>query len=248
MARLYGGAGAARIAAAHVAVVGVGGVGSWAAECLARSGVGHLTLIDLDHVAESNINRQVHALDSTLGMAKVLALAARIRDINPDCQVHLVEDFLDPSNAARLLTGAADGVIDCVDQVSAKVAIAAHCRDHHRALVTCGAAGGKRDAARLQVADLALATHDPLLASTRQQLRKLHGFAAATPKKPRPMGVIAVFSSEPVLTPDQCDAQSAPQGLSCAGYGSAMHVTATMGLLAAGHCLNRIVATTGKNL
>jgi tRNA A37 threonylcarbamoyladenosine dehydratase len=230
MARLYGAAGAARIAAAHVCVVGVGGVGSWAAECLARSGVGALTLIDLDHVAESNINRQVHALDSTLGMAKVTALAARIAQINPQCAVTQIEEFVTPENVGTLMPRC-DAVIDCIDQVRAKVALAAWCQARKIALVMCGAAGGKRDAGRLKLADLSQTTHDPLLAKVRANLRREHGFAAAGQK----MRLAAVFSDEPMATADVCDD---PQGLSCAGYGSAMHVTAAMGLLAAGSLIS----------
>ncbi|MGL4573742.1 MAG: tRNA threonylcarbamoyladenosine dehydratase [Burkholderiaceae bacterium] len=230
MVRLYGAQGAARIATAHVCVVGVGGVGSWATECLARSGVGKLTLIDLDHVAESNINRQVHALTPTLGMAKVAALAQRIGDINPQCAVHQIEEFITPENVASLMPQC-DAVIDCIDQVRAKVALAAWCKAQNIRLMMCGAAGGKRQAARIRLADLAQTTHDPLLAKVRSGLRRDHGFAAVG----RAMGVTTVYSDEPMVT---ADLSADPQGLSCAGYGSAMHITAAMGLMAAGEILN----------
>jgi tRNA threonylcarbamoyladenosine dehydratase len=244
LARLYGDVAAQRIANAHVCVVGLGGVGSWAAECLARSSVGTLTLIDLDNIAESNINRQIHALTPTVGMPKVAALRQRFAQINPACTVHLIEDFITPGNVQRLMPQQpqwllCDAVIDCTDQVHAKAALAAWCQAQQVALVMCGAAGGKQDAARLQVADLSQATHDPLLAAVRAQLRRVHGFAkvAAPSAKPMPMGVAAIFSPEPVRLPPVCNDL---QGLSCAGYGSAMHVTATMGLLAAGHVINQI--------
>jgi tRNA threonylcarbamoyladenosine dehydratase len=242
LARLYGEAGAQRIARAHVCVVGVGGVGSWAAECLARSGVGTLTLIDLDNVAESNINRQVHALTVTLGMPKVAALSERIAQINPGCKVLQIEDFVAPENVQTLVPKCG-ALIDCTDQVRAKTALAAHCRAQNIAFIMCGAAGGKRDAARLAVTDLSQTTHDPLLAKVRTLLRRDYGFARAATKaqtatKTARMHVSAVYSTEAVKMPEVCE--DGPQGLSCAGYGSAMHVTAAMGLLAAGQVLNWI--------
>jgi tRNA threonylcarbamoyladenosine dehydratase len=243
LARLYGADGAARIAAAHVCVVGVGGVGSWAAECLVRSSVGALTLIDLDNVAESNINRQIHALTETVGMPKVAALAARIAQINPQCRVTQIEEFVTAENVQTLLPRC-DAVIDCVDQVRAKAALAAWCKAQNIALVMCGAAGGKRDAAQLKLADLSQTPHDPLLAKVRAHLRREHGFAraaAAVKGKAARLGVLAVYSAEPVRMPDASD--DSPQGLSCAGYGSAMHVTASMGLLAAGAIINQITET-----
>ncbi|HEY5323316.1 MAG TPA: ThiF family adenylyltransferase, partial [Caldimonas sp.] len=175
--RLYGDAAYLRIRAARIAVVGVGGVGSWTAEALARSGVAALTLIDLDHVAESNVNRQVQALGSTLGMAKVEALRARIADIHPGCIVHAVEEFADPANWPGLLPEAVDAVVDACDQGRAKAAIAAWALAAGVPLVTVGAAGGKRSPERVEVGDLAAATHDPVLAALRQRLRKFHGAA-----------------------------------------------------------------------
>ena len=161
--RLYGMEGAANIRAAHVAVVGVGGVGSWAAEALARSAVGELTLVDLDHVAESNINRQVHALEATLGQAKVTAMRERIAQINPGCVVHAVDEFAAPDNWPALLPAGVTAVIDACDEVKAKVAMAAWALRTGTLLVACGAAGGKRLAHRVDVDDLAHTTHDPLL-------------------------------------------------------------------------------------
>ncbi len=229
LARLYGEAGAQRLAGAHVAVIGVGGVGSWAAEALARSGVGELTLIDLDHVAESNINRQIQALDSTLGMAKVQALARRIGDINPDCRVHAVEEFVDPDNVEALLPEGLDAVLDCCDQVRAKAALAALAQRRGVTVVLCGAAGGKRLAQRVDVLDLAEVRDDPLLAKVRYRLRRAHG-------APRvgPMGLRCVCSREPVRRSATASCDAAPQGLNCAGYGSSVMVTATFGMVAAG--------------
>jgi tRNA A37 threonylcarbamoyladenosine dehydratase len=227
--RLHGDAAYARLRAARVAVVGLGGVGSWAAEALARSGVAELTLIDLDHIAESNINRQVHALESTLGQAKVQALKERIAQIHPACVVHTVEAFVDEENVAELLRAdAIDGVIDCCDQVRAKAALAAWASGNRLPLVCVGAAGGKVQPQRVECADLAEVTHDPLLASLRQRLRQRHGAA-----RRGPMGVACVFSREPVRQPDAHCAPVSGSGLNCAGYGSSVMVTATFGLVAA---------------
>lgn len=247
--RLYGDHALARLSAAHACVVGVGGVGSWAAEALARSGVGRLTLIDLDHVAESNINRQAHALDTTLGQAKVQAMADRIHAINPLCRVTQVDDFLTPENAAELLHGF-DVVIDAVDNVSAKIALAVHCRQHGMVLVMAGGAGGKTDPTSIRVDDLSRTEQDPLLAKVRSQLRKTHGF----PRDPRrKFGIEAVYSCEPLRFPAAiCDGGSllqgnAPQGLACAGYGSSMAMTASVGLFAAARALEHVLRAPRDN-
>jgi tRNA threonylcarbamoyladenosine dehydratase len=236
--RLYGEAGCARVRAARIAVVGVGGVGSWAAEALARSGVAALTLIDFDHVAESNINRQVQALSSTLGMAKVEALAGRIADIHPGCAVHGVEDFATPDNWPALLPQPVDAVIDACDQVRAKQALAAWALRERAAFVCVGAAGGKRLAQAVDVDDLAQVTHDPLLAALRQRLRRDHG----APRQGKPMGVRCVFSREPVRLPEGADcAADVETNLACHGYGSSVTVTATFGFAAAGEALRQLM-------
>jgi tRNA A37 threonylcarbamoyladenosine dehydratase len=238
--RLYGDAGYARVRAARVAVVGVGGVGSWAAEALARCGVASLTLIDLDHVAESNVNRQVQALGATLGMAKVQALAQRIADIHPGCVVHGVEQFVDADNWPGLLPQAVDGVIDACDQVRAKVALASWARGQREtAFVTVGAAGGKQLPQRVDVDDMALATHDPLLAALRQRLRK----DDAAPHKGA-LGVRCVFSREAVRRPDAACDVPLQRDLNCHGYGSSVMVTATFGLAAASDVLQQLLVRT----
>lgn len=238
--RLYGVSGAQAIRQAHVAVVGIGGVGSWAVEALARSGVGELTLIDLDHVAQSNINRQVHALASTLGQAKVQAMAERIAQINPACRVHGIEEFVEPQNWALLAPAGVTAVIDACDQVSAKVAMAAWARDKQALFISVGAAGGKRLAHKVDIDDLASTTHDPLLAQLRYQLRKHHG----APREGRKIGVACVFSREPVAPPDaSCAVEGEGDGsLNCHGYGSAASVTATFGFCAAGWVMDRIAS------
>jgi tRNA threonylcarbamoyladenosine dehydratase len=230
--RLYGGAAFPRLQAAHVVVIGVGGVGSWAAECLARTGVGRLTLIDLDVVGESNINRQIHALDATLGANKVDVMAQRIASYAPHCRVVTVDEWITPDNVADLVPLDAACVVDCIDQVRSKTALAALCVARGQALVICGAAGGKTDLSQLAVGDLAHVTHDPLLAALRSDLRKNHGFAGGAVKgKPKKMGLSCVYIAQPVARPN--DAAAANGGLNCAGYGSVMAVTASMGLRAA---------------
>lgn len=225
--RLYGDLGYARLRALRVAVVGLGGVGSWAAEALARSGVAGLMLIDFDHVAESNINRQVQALGRTVGQSKGEALRDRFADIHPGCAVQLVDDFATAENWPGLLPGPVDAVIDACDQILAKRALAAWALGSGTPFVTVGAAGGKRHAHRVDADDLAAATHDPLLAALRQRLRKEHG-------APRtgPMGLRCVFSRESVAMPagDECAVDGS---LNCHGYGSSVMVTATFGMVAA---------------
>jgi tRNA threonylcarbamoyladenosine dehydratase len=245
--RLYGAAAFSRLVTAHAVVVGVGGVGSWAAEALARSGVGRISLIDLDHVAESNINRQIHALDATLGQAKVLAMAARIAAINPDCRVNCIEDFVTPDNVGTLLPQA-DVVIDCIDQVVAKAALLAWSRQHRIAVITCGAAGGRRDPTRIRRDDLARATGDPLLAKLRHRLRRDHGFPREIGSGRRnEFGILAVYSDEPVRAPvaqADCDVeQQQSQGLACTGYGSSVTVTAPLGFAAAALALDVLART-----
>ena len=224
--RLYGDAGYGRLRALRVAVVGLGGVGSWSVEALARSGVAELTLIDLDHVAESNINRQVQALGATLGQSKAEALRERIADIHPGCKVHAVEEFVDESNWPALLPQPVDAVIDACDQVRAKAAMAAWAAASGTLLVMVGAAGGKHRAQAVELGDLSEVTHDPLLASLRQRLRKQHGA-----RREGKMGLRCVFSREAVVAPaDNCDVDGS---LNCHGYGSSVAVTATFGMVAA---------------
>jgi tRNA A37 threonylcarbamoyladenosine dehydratase len=240
--RLYGVPGAQAIRCSHVVVVGIGGVGSWTAEALARSGVAELTLIDLDHVAESNINRQIHALESTLGMAKVQAMRERIALINPQCKVHTIEEFVAPDNWPALLqtsgATAVTAVIDACDQVKAKTAMAAWAMREKILFISIGAAGGKRAAHKVDIDDLSLTTHDPLLAQLRYRLRREHGAA----KEGKKIGVACVFSRESVAPPDaSCAMEGDVDGsLNCHGYGSVVAVTATFGQCAAGWVLDQI--------
>ena len=257
--RLYGRVGYARLRSATVAVVGLGGVGSWAAEALARSGVAALVLIDLDHVAESNINRQVQALGATVGQSKVQALRDRIQDIHPGCVVHGVEEFVDADNWPALLTIPVDAIIDACDQVRAKSALAAWALHMKVPAVCVGAAGGKRAPQEVEVADLSDVTHDPLLAALRQRLRKdgvaARGDRPAPQRSAAKVGLRCVFSREPVRPPvpdsELIAVQDVPSSvppastegnLSCHGYGSSVTVTATFGMVAASEAIALLLA------
>ena len=232
IARLYGDKALNRFAQAHVCVVGVGGVGSWAVEALARSGIGHLTLIDLDNVAESNVNRQLHALTDDFGKAKVTALCERITQINPECEVFEIEDFVTEDNLSEIFRQPFDFVIDAIDQIRIKAAMANYFVQQKQPFVVSGGAGGQRNPALIQTADLSRVTHDPLLSNLRYTLRKRYSFSRNSQDK---MRVNCVYSTENITPPqsgEACSTTDAPQGLSCAGYGASMLVTASFGL----HC------------
>lgn len=233
--RLHGDADYERLRGARIAVVGLGGVGSWAAEALARSGVAELTLIDLDHVSEGNINRQIQATGRTIGQAKVLALCDRLADIHPGCVLRPIEAFVEADNWPALLPQPVDALIDACDQVRAKATLAAWALATGTAFVTVGAAGGKQRPQAVEVADLADTTHDPLLASLRQRLRQHHG-AARTGR----IGISCVCSREAVRQPAQsCETEG---NLNCHGYGSSVTVTATFGMVAAGEAIRALLA------
>jgi tRNA A37 threonylcarbamoyladenosine dehydratase len=248
IARLYGDAALARFRIAHVCVIGVGGVGSWVVEALARSAIGKITMIDLDNLAESNINRQIHALTDTLGQAKVSALAQRIAQINPYCEVTEIEDFVSADNLDEMIGSRNyDFVIDAIDNVRAKTALIAYCREHGIKLITIGGAGGQVDPTKIEVRDLCRTEQEPLLAKVRKRLRALHRFPRGTKNK---FGIDAVFSTEPLRFPESggaCeiddDEPAGVTGLNCAGFGSAMVVTAAFGLVAASQVLNRLAAS-----
>ncbi len=242
--RLYGSGTVENLSKAHICIIGVGGVGSWACEALVRSGIGKITLIDMDHVAESNINRQLQALESTLGKNKVEVLAHRIAGINPDCEVNLIDDFITPDNQQALLRGHIDAVIDCIDDFRTKAALINHCRESEIELVTTGGAGGKSDPTRIRLTDLARSEQDPLLAKTRSLLRQRYGFPRNLKKK---FKIASVWSDEQQVflwddgqlrqqRPGTCSNQS----LNCGGLGSSMPVTATFGNIAAAYMLEKL--------
>lgn len=260
LSRLYGPQAPARLQQAHVAVAGLGGVGSWTVEALVRCGVGALTLIDLDHIAESNVNRQIHALTSTLGQSKVDAMAERVLEINPECRLTRIDDFVSPENVAELLPGPYTVIIDCTDQADAKIAMILHARALGVPMLLCGGAGGKTDPLALRAGDLSASVNDALLAKLRNKLRREHGFPRASDqngkalKRVPKMGVHALWFDQPAILPDAwtrpiegeddmgAAAQSpAPQGLSCAGYGSVVTVTAAMGMAAANEALRMAI-------
>lgn len=264
--RLYGTAGAESIRASHVMVIGIGGVGSWSAEALARSGVGKITLVDLDHLSLSNINRQIHAVQSTLGQSKVLAMRDRLLAINPTLNVAVIDDFVTPDNWLELVPIDVDAVIDACDQLSAKLAMSVWARNNKKIFITVGAAGGKKTAQAVEVADLSLVSQDPVLAKLRYQLRKHHGApkggANHDKKAAIKIGINCVFSTEPMLRPTKAcevldqDTDSAVQvvgkqgggaALNCQGYGSQVVVTATFGLTAAGWVMQMLANSPKKS-
>lgn len=236
--RLYGEAAFARFTASHICVIGVGGVGSWAVEALARSGIGKLTLIDLDNVAESNINRQLPALGGTVGRAKVEVLKERCLDINPACQIHTIEDFVEKDTVATLVHTHFDYVVDCIDNFRVKAALAAHCRRNKIRLIMLGGAGGQKDPTKIRLSDLGKTHQDRLLSRVRKELRQHYGFSQ-NPK--RRFEIPAVWSEEAMTLPENgpaCD-------LSCAGgIGSVMTVTASFALVAVSHVLGKLAATS----
>ena len=239
--RLYGERALERFKTAHVCVIGVGGVGSWIVEALARSAVGHLTLVDLDNVAESNINRQIQALTGTIGQPKIEALRDRIAQINPYCRVTLVEDFIEPDNIVQMIDGKGfDYVVDAIDSVKAKAALIAYCRQHALPMITSGGAGGQIDPTKIEVRDLGRTEQEPLLKKVRKLLRAQYGFSRGEKQK---YGIDAVFSMEPLRYPeseDACEIESSVTGLNCAGFGSSMVVTASFGMIAAAHILRKL--------
>jgi tRNA A37 threonylcarbamoyladenosine dehydratase len=246
IARLYGAQGLQRFQAAHICVIGVGGVGSWVVEALARSAIGRITMIDLDNVAESNINRQIQATSLTLGKAKVTALAERIASINPFCQVREIEEFVEPDNLQELVGSQRfDYVIDAIDSVKAKTALIAFCREQGIPLITIGAAGGQTDPGKIEIRDLSRTEQEPLLALVRKRLRQNFGFPRGAKSK---FGIDAVFSMEALRMPetaeacevDNSGAANGISGLNCAGFGSSIVVTASFGLAAAAYVLRKL--------
>lgn len=243
--RLYGDAGMAKLRDSHVVVIGIGGVGSWAAEVLARNAVGKITLIDLDNIAESNFNRQLHAVENNIGKPKVTAMRERILAINPSCQVREIDDFITHDNVSQLLDFPFDVALDCIDDAKAKVALAVFCKQTKTPLIMSGGAGGRVDPTRIHVTDLATVEGDKLIAKVRNQLRRDFAFpkGSNSPKKSPKFGISCVYSNEPVTQPfdNACAADASVTGLNCAGYGSAVSVTASFGMLAAQLALNRLL-------
>ena len=244
LTRLYGAAALPRLAAAHVAVVGVGGVGSWVVEGLVRSGIGAVTLIDLDDVCLTNVNRQLPALDGNIGRPKVEALAQRARLINPACRVTTIGEFFTAPTAARLLAVRYDWVVDCIDLMSTKALLIAECTQRGLAVLTVGAAGGRRDASRIRVSDFGGSHGDELLRQVRKKLRRDHGFAKGEGNS---YGIPCVWSQEkPVYPWADGTCSTEPEAgsnlrLDCAtGFGTAVFITGAFGFAAAGEIVRQV--------
>ena len=244
--RIYGLSGTDVLRKSHVCVVGIGGVGSWVAEGLARTALGHITLIDLDDICVTNTNRQIHALQNTFGEAKVEAMAKRIMQINPACQVNQIEDFVTPDNVSELLTQTYDYVVDATDSIKAKAAMVAHCKRNKLPIITIGGAGGQIDPTQVAVTDLSKTIQDPLAAKLRSELRRFYHFTS-NPK--RRFGIDCVYSTEQLRYPQAdgsvCSKKTLTDGslkLDCNnGLGAAVAVTATFGFVASARVIDKLI-------
>jgi tRNA A37 threonylcarbamoyladenosine dehydratase len=240
LARLYSPEALERISRSHVGVIGLGGVGSWAVEALARSGIGELTLIDLDDICVGNTNRQLHALEGEFGKPKVDVMARRVKSINPDCNVHPLHSFFLKSNASEILQPQFDFVLDAIDSPARKCLLIAGCRERGIPVITTGASAGRRDPTQIQVADLSVSSHDRLLQEVRKKLRVRHGFH----RKEKPFGVECIFSKEQVVYPKGEPADEPDLRLDCdTGFGTACFVTGAFGLIAASRIINKIAGS-----
>lgn len=260
IARLYGLHGAKILQNSHFCVIGIGGVGSWAAEALARNGVGRITLIDLDDICITNINRQIHALDNTIGESKVDVMSQRIKQINPQCQVNVIEDFVTVDNLAVLLSNQYDYVIDAIDSVDIKTRIIAHCKRNKLPIITIGGAGGQVDPSKIAITDLSKTYQDPLLAKVKNQLRREFNFPRADLAKisKRKFAIDAVFSTEQLryptevgevclAKPEVTDNNNTAMRLDCSGgFGATTHVTATFAFFAVGRAIDKLL-TKSRN-
>ncbi|MEI8631128.1 tRNA cyclic N6-threonylcarbamoyladenosine(37) synthase TcdA [Vibrio sp. PP-XX7] len=244
--RLYGYDEVEILRAAHVCVVGIGGVGSWSVEALARTGIGELTLIDMDDVCVTNINRQIHAMKNTVGQSKIEVMAERIQQINPECRVHLIDDFISPENQHLYVTKTFDYVLDAIDSINAKAALLAHCRRQKIKVITVGGAGGQTDPTQIKVADLTKTIQDPLAKKLKDRLRRDHHFPSNPARK---FGIECVFSTEQLKYPQPdgsvCGIKSTAEGpkrMDCAsGFGAATMVTASFGFVAAARIVDKLI-------
>ncbi|MDP9499537.1 tRNA cyclic N6-threonylcarbamoyladenosine(37) synthase TcdA [Bisgaard Taxon 45] len=239
IARLYSTAGLARLRQSHVCVIGIGGVGSWCVEALARSGIGKLTLIDMDDICVTNINRQIHALSGNIGQLKTEAMKARVALINPECKVEIIDDFISTENLADYLSKGYDYVIDAIDSVKTKAALIAYCKRHKIRMITVGGAGGQTDPTQIQIADVSKTIQDPLMAKVRSLLRKDYHFSQ-NPK--RKFGVDCVFSSQPLIFPKMDGRCEVSATMNCAnGFGAATMITATFGFFAVSRVIDKLL-------
>lgn len=253
--RLYGKHGATILQQAHFCVIGIGGVGSWIAEALARNGVGQITLIDLDDICITNLNRQIHALTNTIGESKVDIMSERIKQINPDCQVNTIEDFVTTENLTELMAVHYDYVMDAIDSVDIKTRLIAHCKRNKMPIITIGGAGGQVDPSKVAITDLSKTYQDPLLAKVKNQLRREFNFPRADIAKAskRKFSIDAVFSTEQLrypndlgevclAKPDTSNGDNSPMRLDCSGgFGATTHVTATFAFFAVGRAIDKLL-------
>lgn len=253
--RLYGKQGATILQQAHFCVIGIGGVGSWAAEALVRNGIGQITLIDLDDICVTNINRQIHALTDTVGESKVDVMADRIKQINPDCIVNTIEDFVTIENLSELMNNNYDYVIDAIDSVDIKTRLIAHCKRNKLPIITIGGAGGQVDPSKIAITDLSKTYQDPLLAKVKNQLRREFNFPRADIAKAskRKFSIDAVFSTEQLrypnelgdvclAKPDTSDNNNSAMRLDCSGgFGATTHVTATFAFFAVSRAIDKLL-------
>lgn len=252
IARLYSTTGLTQFANSHVCVIGIGGVGSWAAEALARSGIGQITLIDMDDVCITNTNRQIHALQGNVGQMKTNVMAERIHLINPECQVHIIDDFITAENLSEYLNHGYDYIIDAIDSIQAKTALLNYCKRNKLPIITTGGAGGQKDPTQIQIIDLAKTTQDPLAARVRADLRRHFGFPRDAKKK---FGIPCVYSTEQLTYPDQqggvCKTKETSDGvyrMDCAsGFGAVTVVTATFGFVAVSYVLNKLAEKANES-
>ncbi len=247
LGRLYGETALNHLHNAHAVVVGIGGVGTWVAEGLVRSGIGEITLIDMDDICITNSNRQLHAMSSTIGQQKIEVMTTRLKDINPELVVHAVDDFLDSDNLEELIHEGVDFVIDAIDAAYVKAALINFCKRRKKIVLTVGSAGGKMDPQKITHGDLIRTINDPLLAKTRNCLRRIHNFSR-NPK--RVFSIEAIYSTEQMTYPDQhggtCQARTgmdSSAGLDCnSGFGAATMVTATFGFVAVSRAIEKYLA------
>ena len=237
--RLYTPEGLSKLRQAHVCVIGIGGVGSWAVEALARTGIGTITMIDMDDICVTNINRQIHAMTGTVAQLKTESMKERVERINPECVIEIIDDFISPENIPEYLNRGYDYVIDAIDSVKTKAALIAYCKRNKIKLITTGGAGGQTDPSQIQIADLSKTIQDPLASKVRSLLRKEYNFSQ-NPK--RKFGVDFVFSTQPLIFPKMGESCEISATMNCAnGFGAVTMVTATFGFFAVSRVVDKLL-------
>ncbi|WGE88609.1 tRNA cyclic N6-threonylcarbamoyladenosine(37) synthase TcdA [Actinobacillus arthritidis] len=237
--RLYTPEGLAKLRQSHICVIGIGGVGSWAVEALARSGIGKITMIDMDDICVTNINRQIHAMTGTVAQLKTEAMKERIERINPECVVEIIDDFITPENIPEYLNCGYDYVIDAIDSVKTKAALIAYCKRNKIRMITTGGAGGQTDPTQIQITDLSKTIQDPLASKVRSLLRKEYNFSQ-NPK--RKFGIDCVFSTQPLIFPKMGEGCEVSATMNCAnGFGAVTMVTATFGFFAVSRVIDKLL-------